>query len=187
LIAGVEVTLGAGWKQWPTGRNEPREWIDSDDMESPPLNTTLSWKEGDGKTLTDTVSPEIGHKMMAHVKSKDTTPEKIVRSWLHAHAYRFRLHGKDLPGSPDIVLPKYKTVIFVHGCFWHRHEECERVSMPATNVEFWKEKFRRNVERDKTNIRELEKLGWKMIVLWECEIVDEARLEKKVTESLKRE
>lgn len=119
--------------------------------------------------MTDVFSPEVRRRIMSRVRSKDTAPEKMVRSWLHARGFRFRLHRKDLPGCPDIVLPKYKTVIFVHGCFWHRHEGCKRASTPATNVEFWTEKFRKNVERDAKTKKELKALGWKVIVVWECE------------------
>ena len=107
---------------------------------------------------------------MSRIKSKDTAPEMRVRSALHRAGYRFRLHVKYLPGKPDIVLPKYKTVIFVHGCFWHRHKGCSNATMPSTNQEFWKEKFKRNVERDKCEQAELKKLGWKTIVVWECKI-----------------
>lgn len=119
--------------------------------------------------MTDRLSPERRSALMSHVKSKDTGPEKIVRSWLHRHGYRFRLHRKDLPGSPDIVLSKYRTVVFVHGCFWHRHPGCRRASRPSTNVEFWERKFRTNVERDAVVRKRLEALGWKVVVIWECE------------------
>lgn len=107
---------------------------------------------------------------MSKVKGKNTKPEMIVRSFLHKLGYRFRLHRKDLPGNPDIVLPKYKTVIFVHGCFWHRHQGCKRCTTPSTNTEFWEEKFRDNVERDRRNEQALKAKGWKVITLWECQI-----------------
>ena len=107
---------------------------------------------------------------MAAIKSKDTKPEIAVRKLLHSLGYRFRLHRKDLPGSPDIVLPKYKTVIFVHGCFWHRHKNCKYATSPKTREEFWENKFKQNVERDKNNFKELKNLNWKVLVLWECEI-----------------
>ena len=110
---------------------------------------------------------------MSRIRSKDTAPEIRVRSMLHKAGYRFRLHVKDLPGKPDIVLPKYKTVIFVHGCFWHRHKGCSKATTPSTNSEYWKKKFQRNVERDKQDQAELKKLGWKVIVIWECETIDE--------------
>ena len=109
---------------------------------------------------------------MSAIKSKNTKPEIAVRKLLHSMGYRFRLHRKDLPGSPDIVLPKYKTVIFVHGCFWHRHENCKYASTPKTRQEFWEAKFRENINRDKLNQENLSSKGWKIIVVWECEIND---------------
>ena len=111
-------------------------------------------------------------KNMAAIKSKNTKPEIAVRKLLHSMGYRFRLHRKDLPGSPDIVLPKYKTVIFVHGCFWHRHKNCKYASTPKTRQEFWEAKFRENINRDKLNQDNLSSNGWKIIIVWECEIKD---------------
>ena len=107
---------------------------------------------------------------MSAIKSKNTKPEIAVRKLLHSMGFRFRLHKKDLPGSPDIVLPKYKTVIFVHGCFWHRHENCKYASTPKTRSEFWESKFEGNIKRDKINQTNLIKLGWKIIIVWECEL-----------------
>lgn len=118
----------------------------------------------------DVHTSEQRHRNMSAVKSKDTKPEILVRKGLHAAGYRFRLHVKDLPGNPDIVLPKYKIVIFVNGCFWHRHHGCKYASTPASNADFWKAKFEANIARDKRNYTQLEKLGWKVIVIWECEI-----------------
>ena len=109
---------------------------------------------------------------MSAIKSKNTKPEIKVRKVLHSMGYRFRLHSKDLPGSPDIVLPKYKTVIFVHGCFWHRHQNCKYASTPKTRQEFWNKKFNENINRDKLNQENLSSKGWKIIVVWECEIKD---------------
>jgi len=109
---------------------------------------------------------------MSAIKSKNTKPEIAVRKLLHSMGFRFRLYRKDLPGSPDIVLPKYKTVIFVHGCFWHRHENCKYASTPKTRQEFWEAKFRENINRDKLNQENLSSKGWKIIVVWECEIND---------------
>ena len=106
---------------------------------------------------------------MSRIKSKNTTPEKRVRSALHRLGYRFRLHVKTLPGNPDIVLPKHKTVIFVHGCFWHRHSACPKAAMPSTNQEYWTRKFQQTVERDKREQGELGRLGWNVIIVWECE------------------
>ena len=107
---------------------------------------------------------------MSRIKSKDTTPERLVRSFLHRNGFRFRLHVKDLPGKPDIVLPKYKTAIEVRGCYWHRHEGCKDATTPSTNTEFWQKKFAENVARDKRTEQDLKALGWNVIVVWECEI-----------------
>ena len=123
------------------------------------------------------MSSEVIHKVseqrsrnMSAIKSKNTKPEIKVRKVLHSMGYRFRLHSKDLPGSPDIVLPKYKTVIFVHGCFWHRHQNCKYASTPKTRQEFWNKKFNENINRDKINQENLSSKGWKIIIIWECEI-----------------
>ena len=112
---------------------------------------------------------------MSAIKSKNTRPEIVVRKLLHSMGYRFRLHRKDLPGSPDIVLPKYKTAIFVHGCFWHRHENCKYASTPKTRSEFWESKFEGNIKRDKINQTNLIKLGWKIIIIWECQLKGDKR------------
>ena len=106
---------------------------------------------------------------MQAVKGKNTSPEVLVRQYLHRQGYRFRLHRKDLPGKPDIVLPKYKTVIFINGCFWHRHQGCKHATMPASNIDYWEKKFKRTQERDNSQYRQLEKLGWKVVIVWECE------------------
>ena len=123
------------------------------------------------------MSSEVIHKVseqrsrnMSAIKSKNTKPEIKVRKVLHSMGYRFRLHRKDLPGSPDIVLPKYKTVIFVHGCFWHRHENCKYASIPKTRKEFWESKFKANVKRDKEIQEKIKNIGWQSVVIWECEI-----------------
>lgn len=125
----------------------------------------------------DNISPEHRSWNMSRIKSKDTTPERIVRSFLYYNGFRFRLHVKDLPGHPDIVLPKYKTVIEVRGCFWHRHPECRQATTPSTNVEFWQEKFKRNVDRDRNTEKRLNELGWNLIVVWECELQNDGFLE----------
>lgn len=106
---------------------------------------------------------------MSRIRDRDTKPEKIVRSLLHRMGYRFRLHRRDLPGSPDIVLPRYHLVVFVHGCFWHRHEGCKYAYVPKSRPEFWKTKFEQNVERDRRVRRELEAEGWRVETVWECE------------------
>lgn len=106
---------------------------------------------------------------MARIRSKNTKPEHIVRSLLHRMGYRFRLHRNDLPGCPDIVMPKYKTVVFVHGCFWHQHKGCRDGVVPKTKRRYWGPKLRRNVLRDKEHARVLRQLGWRVVVIWECE------------------
>ena len=122
------------------------------------------------------MSSEVIHQVseqrsrnMSAIKSKNTKPEIKVRKVLHSMGYRFRLHSKDLPGSPDIVLPKYKTVIFVHGCFWHRHENCKYASTPKTRKEFWNKKFTENKKRDSEIQEKIKNLNWRSVVIWECE------------------
>ena len=115
---------------------------------------------------------------MSRIRSKNTVPEVKVRSILHSLGYRFRLHRKDLPGKPDIVLPKYKTVIFVHGCFWHQHKNCKRGNLPKSNKVYWLPKLKRNVGKFKENRHKLAKLGWKVIVVWECELRNMEKLKK---------
>ena len=107
---------------------------------------------------------------MSRIRSKNTNPEKVVRTLLHSQGYRFRLHLKGLPGKPDIVLKKYNTVILVNGCFWHQHKSCKRANIPKSNKEYWIPKIERNKKRDKRNIKEIKSLGWRVMVLWECEI-----------------
>jgi len=121
---------------------------------------------------------------MSRIRGADTKPEVRVRSLLHRLGYRFRLHRKDLPGKPDIVLPKYGTVIFVHGCFWHRHPGCPYAYTPKSRVDFWKKKFRRNVERHQEVENELHELGWHVGVIWECETGDEETLHNRLVEIL---
>lgn len=118
----------------------------------------------------DRFTPSQRSDMMSKVRGKNTRPEERVRSILHRLGFRFRLHRKDLPGTPDIVLPKYGTVIFVHGCFWHRHPGCKKASMPQTNKEFWERKLARNVERDAEVSEKLTRIGWRVLVVWECEL-----------------
>ncbi len=132
----------------------------------------------------DTVTPEKRSWTMAQVKGRNTGPEKAVRSLLHQLGYRFRLQRSDLPGKPDIVLPKFKTVLFVHGCFWHRHPGCKRATTPASNRDYWDKKFARTVARDAKNERELADMGWRVLVVWECELKDMDALEGKLTSFL---
>ena len=114
---------------------------------------------------------------MSRIPSKDTKPELKVRSFLFRHGFRFRLHVKNLPGHPDIVLPKYRTVVEVRGCFWHRHPGCRQATTPSSNVKFWQEKFKRNVERDRNTEKRLKELGWRLIVIWQCELKNAGFLE----------
>lgn len=118
----------------------------------------------------DKISQEQRSANMSKIRSKDTKPEMLVRRHLHALGFRYRLHDSKLPGHPDIVLPKWHTVIFVNGCFWHRHEGCKYATKPKSNIEFWTTKFKQNVERDKKEYTALKSAGWKIIVIWECEI-----------------
>lgn len=130
--------------------------------------------------MVDRLSIERRSWLMSRVKSKDTTPELRTRRVAHALGLRFRLHRKDLPGNPDLVFPKYRTVVFVHGCFWHRHVDCRKASEPKSRIDFWEEKFRRNVARDKKNETELQRLGWNVIIIWECETRDLTLLREKI-------
>ena len=118
----------------------------------------------------DKITPEQRSYTMSRIRSKDTKPEMLVRRHLHALGFRYRLHSSKLPGHPDIVLPKWHTVIFVNGCFWHRHEGCKVATMPKSNVEFWQAKFERNVNHDRKEHPEHEKAGWRVIVIRECEV-----------------
>lgn len=120
----------------------------------------------------DHLSPEARSANMARIKGADTRPELTVRRALHALGYRFRLHRRDLPGSPDIVLPRLKTVIFVHGCYWHRHPGCRRATDPSTRSEFWQAKFARTVTRDREQRDRLIETGWNVLTIWECETRD---------------
>lgn len=126
--------------------------------------------------MADFVTPEKRSKIMRGVKQKDTKPELLVRRALHARGYRFRLHRKDLPGKPDIVLPRHGLAIFVHGCFWHQHEACKDGRLPASNEDYWLPKLARNVERDKEKALALQEAGWRVLAVWECEARDPARL-----------
>lgn len=115
---------------------------------------------------------------MSKVSGKETKPEILIRKFLFSKGFRFRKNDKKLPGKPDIVLPKYKTVIFVHGCFWHQHKNCKKAARPTSNTEFWNVKLDRNLKRDKENIKYLKNLGWKVIVIWECTLKNAEKLEK---------
>lgn len=124
--------------------------------------------------------------MMSGIKGKNTKPELLLRSALHKLGFRFRIQRKDLPGKPDIVLPKYKTIIFVHGCFWHRHPGCTYAYTPKSNIEFWTNKLEGNVIRDRLTEKALEEMGWRILIVWECEVKtlveNNARLRAMITE-----
>ncbi len=124
----------------------------------------------------DRISKEHRSWNMSRIRSRDTIPEREVRSLLHRLGYRFRLHRRDLPGRPDIVLPKYRTVIFVHGCFWHRHPRCKYAYIPKSNRPFWEKKFKENLSRDRLVRRQLSRAGWRSVVVWECKLMDVGRL-----------
>lgn len=123
----------------------------------------------------DTLTPEQRHKNMQHIRGKDTKPEIVVRKFLFSKGFRYRKNDRRLPGHPDIVLPKYRTVVFVHGCFWHRHPGCPKASTPTNNREFWQEKFDINVERDFKQQNQLKEMGWHVIIIWECEIANKKK------------
>ena len=117
---------------------------------------------------------------MSKIRSKDTRPERVLRSALHRLGFRFRIHRKDLPGKPDIVLPKYRTVIFIHGCYWHYHKDCREGRIPSTNSAFWKDKLEKNVAKDERHRAALAALGWRVLVVWECEMNTRAKFTKKI-------
>ena len=120
--------------------------------------------------MTDRLTPAQRHKVMSHIRSRNTKPEKLVRQWLWRHGYRYRLNVKSVPGKPDIVMRRYRTAIFVNGCFWHGHDGCDKFKIPQTNVEFWQNKINRNRERDQQNYQVLHNNGWQVIVVWECQL-----------------
>ena len=121
--------------------------------------------------MADTLSKTQRSKLMSTVRSRDTKPEWILRCGLHRIGFRYRLENSHLPGNPDLVFPKYSSAVFVHGCYWHRHPGCKNASIPKTNVAFWKKKFSENMARDRRNIHALETSGWRVLVVWECELI----------------
>lgn len=130
----------------------------------------------------DTMTKEQRHRNMSHIKSKNTSLEILVRKRLFHDRFRYRINVSTLPGKPDIVLPKYHTVIFINGCFWHRHN-CKLATMPKTHTDFWKRKFEQNVKNDLANHKKLRNLGWHVIILWECEIKEDFEQLIKMTEN----
>ena len=121
--------------------------------------------------MPDVLTPTQRHRCMSHIHSKATKPEMAVRRWLWAHGYRYRLNVKSVPGKPDIVMRRYRTAVFVNGCFWHRHEGCGKFVMPKSNTDFWQAKIERNRTRDTRNYEELMQAGWQVVVIWECNLV----------------
>lgn len=136
--------------------------------------------------MADIVSPARRSEMMGRIRAKGTKPELVVRSAVHRLGYRFRLHVKVLPGSPDLVFPGKQLALFVHGCFWHRHRGCPCAYRPKSNIEFWQGKFKSNVARDKRVQRELEGMGWRVATIWECETANPDSLRKELKELLGR-
>lgn len=126
--------------------------------------------------MADIVDAPTRSAMMAGIRGKNTKPEMLVRRFLHRSGFRFQLHRKDLPGRPDIVLPRYRTVVEVRGCFWHRHENCRFAYTPKSNRAFWEAKLNGNRERDLRNLQKLRELGWRVIEVWECELADDQAL-----------
>lgn len=137
--------------------------------------------------MTDIVDSLTRSEMMSRIRSRDTMPEMIVRRIAHRLGFRFRLHCKRLPGSPDIVFPRHRAVIMVHGCFWHRHPGCKYASSPKTRVQFWEDKFKGNVIRDRRNETALHDLGWRVMVIWECETTDVAVVARRIAGFLRPE
>ena len=135
----------------------------------------------------DIVSPKKRSLMMAGIKGKNTRPEMVVRKLVHGMGFRFRLHRKDLPGSPDLVFPRLRRVIFVHGCFWHRHPGCKFAYTPKSNVQFWLEKLEANVRRDALALKALEALSWEILIVWECELSNLSVLAQKLNSFLAAE
>lgn len=128
----------------------------------------------------DIISPAQRSALMARIRGKDTRPERIVRSLLHKLGYRFRLHARDLPGRPDVVFRSRQVAVFIHGCFWHRHD-CGAAYTPKTRSEFWKQKFKDNIRRDYQARMQLESSGWRVVVVWECQVEDHATLSRRLT------
>ena len=135
--------------------------------------------------MTDIVDSRRRSELMANIRARDTAPELAVRHIAHRIGLRFRLHRNDLPGRPDLVFPKHRLAVFVHGCFWHRHEGCRHASTPKSRIAFWTEKFAANVERDARQEAALRALGWRVLVIWQCETRDEAAVERKLAELIR--
>jgi DNA mismatch endonuclease, patch repair protein len=135
--------------------------------------------------VTDSITPERRSENMRRIRSKGMRPELLVRRLVHSMGYRFRLHVLDLPGKPDLVLVRLKKIIEVRGCFWHQHGECVDSHIPKSRIEYWRPKLQRNKRRDKRNTRQLEKLGWKVFIVWECEVGNLERLQRRLAKFLR--
>ncbi len=131
--------------------------------------------------MTDTVDSAKRSEIMSRIRGRDTKPEMIVRRIAHGLGFRFRLHRRDLPGTPDLVFPRHRAVILVHGCFWHRHPGCKYATSPKTRVGFWERKFEGNVVRDRRNEAALQELGWRVMVIWECETRDAEEVAERIS------
>lgn len=127
--------------------------------------------------MADVLTPKQRSYNMSKIRNRDTKPEELVRKYLFSQGFRYRKNDARLPGKPDIVLPKYKTVIFINGCFWHKHEGCKYFVWPKNNAEFWKEKIEKNVARDQRNYELLRQAGWKIIIVWDCQLRSKSRVE----------
>lgn len=136
--------------------------------------------------MADTISVARRSWNMSRIRGRDTGPEVRVRSILHRAGFRFRIHVRDLPGRPDIVLPRYRTVVFVHGCFWHRHRDCRQASTPSSNREFWLAKFADNQRRDRRNVRQLRRASWRVSIVWECDVPSGVSLRRTLGDLVRR-
>ena len=136
--------------------------------------------------MADRLSTEHRSWNMSRIRGKDTGPERLVRSLIHRMGYRFRLHVDGLPGKPDVVLPRLRTVVFVHGCFWHRHPGCSKAYTPKSRTEFWQKKFEANVARDQAAASAIAAMGWRVLTVWECELVDKPKVRRRLRAALRR-
>lgn len=134
-----------------------------------------------GREMNDIYSARKRSEIMSRISGKDTKPEAVVCKYLFSKGFRYRKHVSNLPGNPDLVLPKYNTVVFVHGCYWHGHD-CPRGKLPAANTDFWRKKITRNKQRDLQNYKELEKTGWQVLIIWQCEISNKQKERQKMDE-----
>lgn len=130
--------------------------------------------------MVDKIAPQLRSKIMQSIRGKDTRPELAIRKMLHRLGYRFRIHKKGLPGTPDIYLAKHRTAVFVHGCFWHGHQGCRRAQMPTTNQEFWASKIERTIQRDADAVDSLESQGIRVLTIWQCELREPIAIERRI-------